>query len=125
MKSLILFSIVGVATAVYAKSAVVVECGNVEQKEFVLDADPSMVAVTNECPTASDNKPYKERWRIVSDLNGDEVDDLILSDPKESFGNAGGSWMVCINSLALRWVRHGQEEKRAVLAKKYSPVSRI
>ena len=97
MKRMILFSIVSAATAVYARSAVVVESGKAEQKEFVLDADPSMVAVSNEFPTASDHKPYKERWRIVSDLNGDGVDDLILSDPKDAFGNAGGSWMVYLH----------------------------
>ena len=49
MKRMILFSIVGIATAVYAKSAVVVEFGKAEQEEFVLDADPSIVAVSNEC----------------------------------------------------------------------------
>lgn len=98
MKRVILFSIVGVATAAYAKSAVVVGFGKAEQKEFVLDADPSMVAVSNEFPAASAHKPYKERWRIVSDLNGDGVDDLILSDPQDMFGNAGGPWMVYLHN---------------------------
>ncbi len=105
MKRIILFSIVGVATAAYAKSAVVVGFGKAEQKEFVLDADPSMVAVSNEFPTASDHKPYKERWRIVSDLNGDGVDDLILSDQKNMFGNAGGPWMVYLhNDCVWRYI---------------------
>ena len=105
MKRMILFSIVGIATAVYAKSAVVVEFGKAEQEEFVLDADPSIVAVSNEFQTASDHKPYKERWRIVSDLNGDGVDDLILSDQKDAFGNAGGSWMVYLhNDGAWRYI---------------------
>lgn len=98
MKRVLLFSLIGFASAVYAKSAVVAESGQAEQKEFVLDVDPSMVAVSNEFPTASDRKPYKERWRIISDLNGDGVNDLILSDQKDLFGNAGGPWMVYLNS---------------------------
>ena len=94
MKRIILFSMIGAAAAAYTKPAVVIGPQEAAQKEFVLDVDPSTVAVSNEYQTALAPRPFNERWRIVSDLNGDGVNDLILSDPKETFGNAGGSWMI-------------------------------
>ena len=39
-----------------------------------------------------------ERWRIITDLNGDGKDDMILSDDPEYFGNGGGPWGVYVNS---------------------------
>lgn len=64
----------------------------------ILDHDPSLVAVSNDHQSASWPNPYLERWRVVTDLNGDGKDDLILSDTKDTFGNAGGGWLVYINS---------------------------
>ena len=64
----------------------------------ILDCDPSSVAVSNDHQSAYWPQPYLERWRIVTDLNGDGKDDLILSDTKDTFGNAGGGWLVYISS---------------------------
>lgn len=66
--------------------------------EFVLDYDPSSIAFSNECRSAASPQGFIERWRIVTDLNGDGVDDLILSDDPRLFGNAGGPWNVYIRS---------------------------
>ena len=64
----------------------------------ILDRDPSSVAVSNDHQSAYWPQPYLERWRIVTDLNGDGKDDLILSDTKDTFGNASGGWLVYISS---------------------------
>ena len=66
-------------------------------KEFTLNYDPSSIAVSNDHQSAYWPQPYLERWRIVTDLNGDDKDDLILSDTKDTFENAtqsgwGGVW---------------------------------
>ena len=94
MNRVLIFSVVGVALSAIARPAVVVGPWEAKSVEFVLDYDPSMTAVSNTHVTMSTKVPFKERWRIISDLNGDGVDDLILSEPKDMFGNAGGSWMV-------------------------------
>ena len=94
MKRVVIFSVVGVALSAIARPAVVVGPWEAKSVEFVLDYDPSMTAVSNTHVTMSNKVPFKERWRIISDLNGDGVDDLILSEPKDMFGNAGGPWMV-------------------------------
>ena len=67
-------------------------------KEVVLDHDPSLMAVTNLYGNMP-QRPY-ERWRIVTDLNNDGQDDLILSVPG-TFGNGGGLWnvYVCSNRM--------------------------
>lgn len=64
----------------------------------VLALDPSSVAVSNDHRSAYNPLPYLERWRVVTDLNGDGTNDLILSDTIDTFGNAGGVWEVYINS---------------------------
>jgi len=64
-------------------------------KEVVLDHDPSLMTVTNLYGNMP-QRPY-ERWRIVTDLNNDGQDDLILSVPG-TFGNGGGLWNVYICS---------------------------
>lgn len=101
MKRIILLSLIGAATAAHTRPAVVVGPHEAVQKEFVLDVDPSTVAVSNEWQTTSEPRPFNERWRIVSDLNDDGVDDLILSDPNEASGNAGISWMVYLRDNGL------------------------
>jgi hypothetical protein len=37
-----------------------------------------------------------ERYRLRTDLNGDSTPDLVLSDPKQTFGTGGGNWNVYI-----------------------------
>lgn len=49
-------------------------------------------------------KEYRERWRVLADLDGDEKDDLILSDGPETFGKSGGSWTV--------YLRRGEKFKK-------------
>ncbi len=66
--------------------------------QFVLDYDPSSVAMTNDHKSEHWPQTYLERWRIVTDLNGDGKDDLILSDDPGYFGNGGGPWSVYISS---------------------------
>ena len=66
--------------------------------QFVLDYDPSYVALSNDHQSAYYPQTYFERWRIVTDLNGDGSDDLILSEDPAYFGNGGGPWDVYISS---------------------------
>lgn len=72
--------------------------GVAESGDEVLNYNPSSVAVSNDHQSARWPQPYLERWRILTDLNGDGVDDLILSETKDTFGNAGGLWDVYISS---------------------------
>ena len=66
--------------------------------DVVVAYDPSTVAVSNDHQSSYCPQPYLERWRVVTDLNCDGVDDVILSDTTDTFGNAGGGWMVYTNS---------------------------
>lgn len=70
----------------------------IESVDEVLDCNPSSVAVSNDHQSVRWPQPYLERWRILTDLNGDGVDDLILSETKDTFGNAGGVWLVYVCS---------------------------
>lgn len=55
-----------------------------------LSADPSDKAAPHpNAPTG-----YAERWRILADLDGDEVEDLLLSEPTVLFGKMGGEWTI-------------------------------
>lgn len=67
-------------------------------QQFTLDYDPSSVAMTNDHKSAYWPQVFFERWRIVTDLNGDGSDDLILSEDPAYFGNGGGPWDVYISS---------------------------
>ena len=84
----------GFAPNLLAQTLVVKNVDNESFKEFTLNYDPSSVAVSNAHQSAYWPQPYLERWRIVTDLNGDGKDDLILSDTKDTFENAGGGWLV-------------------------------
>lgn len=86
------------AIGLNVQSAIAQEQSVVVSANDILDHDPSLVAVSNDHQSAYWPQPYLERWRIVTDLNGDGKDDLILSDTKDTFGNAGGGWLVYINS---------------------------
>ena len=86
------------AIGLNVQSAIVQVQGVTVSATDILDCDPSSVAVSNDHQSAYWPHPYLERWRIVTDLNGDGKDDLILSDTKDTFGNAGGGWLVYISS---------------------------
>ena len=60
--------------------------------------DPSMVALSNDVGYANGKKTFLERYRILTDLNHDGTNDLILSEAEDSFGNSGGCWSVFLNS---------------------------
>ena len=60
--------------------------------QFTLDYDPSNVALSNDHQDAYCSQKFFERWRIVTNLNGDGTDDLILSEDSASFGNGVVSW---------------------------------
>ena len=64
----------------------------------VLAYDPSMVAQSNDFGYAEGRKVFLERYRILTDLNQDGTNDLLLSEAEELFGNGGGDWSVYLNS---------------------------
>lgn len=88
---------VGFVSNLLAQNRVVSNVGNKRFNEFTLDYNPSSVAISNDHQSTYWPQLYLERWRIVTDLNGDGKDDLILSDTKDTFGNAGGGWVVYIS----------------------------
>jgi hypothetical protein len=53
-------------------------------------ADPSLQPL----PDPTGKKKHVERSRILTDLDGDGVDDLLLSGGPETFGSMGGPWTV-------------------------------
>lgn len=58
-------------------------------------ADPSLVPLQN--PTDGAPRKYSERSRILTDLDGDKVDDMLLSGGSYEFGTMGGPWAVYLN----------------------------
>jgi len=59
----------------------------------VMAGDPSLKAF--EDPTERAN--YAERYRILVDLDGDDVDDMLLTGSPDEFGRGGGPWTVYLN----------------------------
>lgn len=57
--------------------------------------DPSLVPHQN--PTDGAVKKYTERLRILTDLDGDGVEDMLLSGGSESSGTMGRDWTVYLN----------------------------
>jgi len=55
--------------------------------------DPSLKAF--EDPT--EEAKYAERYRVLVDLDGDGVEDMLLSGSPDEFGTMGGSWTVYLN----------------------------
>ena len=59
----------------------------------VFTADPSSIPEQD----ITVQKKLVERWRICADLDGDGVQDMMLSGGPATFGNAGGSWGVYLS----------------------------
>jgi len=94
-KSVLCLAIVGIgAMSAFAVPAIVKYPQDSMFNEFTLEYDPSMVAVTNEDFGGGCQSRFLERRRIMTDLNKDGVDDMILSDPLNCFGTGGGGWFV-------------------------------
>ena len=66
-------------------------------------ADPSLQPQ----PDPTGQKKYAERFRILTDLDGDGIDDLLLSGGPESFGSMGGPWEVHLSRKG-EYVRIGE-----------------
>lgn len=109
---------VGFVSNLLAQNRVVSNVGNKKFNEFTLNYNPLSVAISNDHQSAYWPQPYLERWRIVTDLNGDGKDDLILFDTKDTFGNAGGGYqqqrfLRCVGDVRLKhneqgvWTRIG------------------
>lgn len=57
--------------------------------------DPSLIPHLNSLDGAA--QKYSERSRILTDLNGDGVEDMLLSGGPEAFGTMGGPWTVYLS----------------------------
>ncbi len=58
-------------------------------------ADPSLAPYQN--PTDGAGQKYSERLRILTDLDGDGVEDMLLSGGPESSGTMGRAWTVYLS----------------------------
>jgi hypothetical protein len=59
----------------------------------VFAADPSLKPY----PDPTGKAKYSERYRILADLDGDGVDDMLLSGSPDEFGKMGGPWTVFLS----------------------------
>lgn len=57
--------------------------------------DPSLVPLRNQFDGAT--QKYSERLRILADLDGDGVDDMLISGGPETSGTMGRAWTVYLN----------------------------
>lgn len=57
-------------------------------------ADPSLQPVRSVLESEDRTSPFAERWRVLTDLDGDGVKDMIISTELSLFGNSGGFWTV-------------------------------
>lgn len=64
-------------------------CGSI----YAIASDPSSVPEGD----ITGQQSYVERWRVLADLDGDGVQDMMLSGCAATFGNAGGSWTVYLS----------------------------
>ena len=58
--------------------------------ELVFATDPSASPVRDPLNEAK----YGERYRVIADIDGDGVDDMLLSQPIRLFGKSHGFWDV-------------------------------
>ena len=58
-----------------------------------LAGDPSLKPQ----PDPTGKAKYAERYRIIVDLDGDGMDDMLLSGSLDEFGTMGGPWAVHLN----------------------------
>ncbi len=105
-KIIFFFELVSALMVVNAKEAIIIPLGEAPLIKLKFDHDPSLNAVSNDVVTAKNPKPFLERWRIVSDLNGDGINDLILSEPKQKPWTSEASWMVYIHTNSI-WSYQG------------------
>ena len=60
---------------------------------YLAGADPSLKPYKD----PAEKTKYAERYRILTDLDGDGVNDMLLSGSPVEFGTMGGPWMVYLN----------------------------
>ena len=73
-------------------------CSFRAKDEVLVSCDPSMVAATNSCLSECQPQIWLERWRILTDMNGDGVNEMLLSDAEEADVGGCGGWRLCIKS---------------------------
>ena len=69
-----------------------------------LGTDPSTIPVKD----PGNESSYAERWRILTDLDGDGDDDLLLSEASINFGTMGGGWEVYLQEAENAFSRIGR-----------------
>ncbi len=132
-KVVFFWGVIVTSIAVDAQEAVIVPFGEAPLIEQKFDHDPSLDAVSNDIVTVQNPNPFLERWRVVTDLNNDGVEDLILSDPREKPWTYETSWMVYVHTNSV-WVYQGdvifrpdmvtfEQTYNGVNIWKYTPIS--